>query len=62
MTSGIDIGLHPGRLNGQRDVRHPTLRHFLAVFGMDSVPPYPQPSRRVQYLATPIPLSNGDVW
>jgi hypothetical protein len=43
----MDTGLHPGGLNGQRDVRHPTLGQFLVYYDIDSVPPYPEPSLRV---------------
>jgi hypothetical protein len=43
----MDTGLHPGRLNGQRDVRHPTLGQFQVYNDMYSVPPYPEPSLRV---------------
>jgi hypothetical protein len=43
----MDTGLHPGGLNGQCDVRHPTLGKFLVYYDMDSVPPYPEPSLRV---------------
>jgi hypothetical protein len=47
MSSGMDTGLHPEGLNGQRDVQHPTLGQFLVYYDMDSVPPYPEPSLRV---------------
>jgi hypothetical protein len=44
VISGMDTGFHPEGLNGQRDVRHPTLGQFLVHYNMDSVPPYPEPS------------------
>jgi hypothetical protein len=47
MSSGMDMGLHPGGLNGQQNIQHPTLRQFLMYYDMDSVPPYPEPSLRV---------------
>jgi hypothetical protein len=40
MSSGVDTGLHPGGLNGQRDVQHPTLGQFLVNYDMDSMPQY----------------------
>jgi hypothetical protein len=47
MNSGIDTGLHPGGLNGQCDVQHPTLGQFLEYYNMDSVPPHPELSLQV---------------
>jgi hypothetical protein len=47
MSSCMDTSLHPGGLNGQRDVRHPTLGQFLVYYDMASVSPYPEPSLRV---------------
>jgi hypothetical protein len=47
VSSGMDTGHHPGGLNGQRDVRHPTLGQFFVYYDMDSVPPHPEPSLRV---------------
>jgi hypothetical protein len=47
VSSGMDTGLHPGGLNGERDVLHPTLGQFLLYYDMDSVPPYPEPSLRL---------------
>jgi hypothetical protein len=47
MSSGMDTGLHPGGLNGQRSVQHPTLWQFLVYYDMDSVPPYPEPCLQV---------------
>jgi hypothetical protein len=64
VSSGTDIGLHPGGLNGRRDVRHPTLGQFLVYYDMDSVPPQNPCAifsstgvRRVRSR----PLSNGGV-
>jgi hypothetical protein len=47
VSSGGDTGLHPGGLNGQRGVRHPSLGQFLVYYDMDSVLPYPESSLRV---------------
>jgi hypothetical protein len=44
VSSDMVTGLHPGGLNGQCDVRHPTLRQFFVYCDMDSVLPYPEPS------------------
>jgi hypothetical protein len=60
MSSGMDTGLYPGGLNGQCDVRYPTLRQFLMYYDMDSVPPYPEPSLRVlvsgECMVNPYPI------
>jgi hypothetical protein len=45
VSSGMYTGLHPGGLNGQRDVRHPTLGQLLVYYDMGS--PYPESSLRV---------------
>jgi hypothetical protein len=47
VSSGMDTSLHPGGLNGQRDVRHPTIGQFLVYYNLDSVPPHPEPFIRV---------------
>jgi hypothetical protein len=43
----MDTGLHPGRFNGQLDVRHQTLGQVLVYDDMDSVSPYLELSLRV---------------
>jgi hypothetical protein len=62
MSSGMDTGLYPRGLNGQRDVRHPTLGQFVYC-DMDSVPPHPQPSLRVlvssECAVDPYPINGG---
>jgi hypothetical protein len=60
MSSGMDTGLHPGGLNGQCNVRHPTIRQFLVYYNMNSVPPYLEPSLRVlvssECMVNPYPM------
>jgi hypothetical protein len=60
VSSGVDTGLLPGGINGQRDARHPTLGQFLVYYDMDSVQPYPEPSLRVlvsgEYAVDPCPI------